>query len=77
MDNIKYADVKLKIEEESGKYNDQDAKDIRWCITQLQGDISYYQYRIYLIQNKLSELNVQYQKAIGVYKDETVAQKQV
>lgn len=70
MEKIKYEDIKLALDDEAKKYQLDEAKEIRWSVSKLQADIAYFQYRIFLIQQKISELNSEYQRVIGVLKDE-------
>lgn len=71
MEKIKYDDIKADLEEESKKYILDEAKEIRWTVSKLQSDISYYQYRIFLAQRKIGELDLEYRKMIGVVNETT------
>lgn len=67
-----YDALKADIDLETRLFVSDDAKEIRFAISRLQSDQAYYQYRIFLIQKRISELDKEYQKVIGVVKDETV-----
>lgn len=70
MEKIKYDDIKASLDEEAKNYTLDEAKEIRWSVSKLQADVAYFQYRIFLINQKISELDSEYRKVIGVIKDE-------
>lgn len=71
MENVKYDEIKVVLEDEAKKYSSDEAKEIRWTVSKLQSDISYYQYRIFLAQRKIGELDLEYRKMIGVVNETT------
>lgn len=72
MSEFIYDDIKDDLDMKAKLYSSDRARDIRFTISKLQSDLAYYQYRISLIQEKISELDKKYQFVIGVAKDETV-----
>ena len=75
MEKIKYDDIRLDIEEESKKYQLDEAKEIRWSISKLQSDCAYFQYRIYLCQKKINKLNEKYKDVLGGEEDAPVKEE--